>query len=102
MQNLHPLADGQVLVLFVPLHWVPLLTEVLTAPLQVELQKECPVLLTEGREGGREEGEGGGGGRGEEGGGRREREGGGGRGRGEEEEGGREGGSIMLATEMPF
>lgn len=46
VQDLHPLSDEQVLVLPLPLHGVPLLPQVLTPPFQVELQEECPVVLT--------------------------------------------------------
>ena len=52
VQDFHPLPDEQVLVLPLPLHRVPLFTQVLTAPFQVEFQEECPVVLSgEGRQG---------------------------------------------------
>ena len=56
VQYLHPLSDGQVLVLFIVRERVPLLFEILTTPFNVELEEKWPVVFTTAR--GEREGEG--------------------------------------------
>ena len=46
VQYLHPLSNGEILVFFVVRERVPLLFEILTAPLYVKLEEERPVVFT--------------------------------------------------------